>query len=230
MPTPVESMRLVATELQPLGVPFAFIGGCAVWLLVDAPEFTDFRPTDDVDIIIEVVTLVEYYGLEDRLRAAGCQNDMSEGAPICRWIIKGCRVDIMPIDSKALGMNSKWFPEALESATITDLGAGQTARVITAPLFVATKLAAFHDRGRMDVYCSHDLEDIVTVVDGREDIVETITSSPDDIRNFIARSFQALTDHPDFEDAIVGHLPATFGARTRAADVQKKFAAIAAAA
>jgi hypothetical protein len=25
---------------------------------------------------------------------------MSEGAPICRWIVKGCRVDIMPIDSR----------------------------------------------------------------------------------------------------------------------------------
>lgn len=230
MPTPVESVRLVAAALQPLDVTFAFVGGCAVWLLVDKPEFTDFRPTDDVDIIIEIVTLIEYYGLEDRLRAAGCQNDMSEGAPICRWIINGCRVDIMPIDAKAFGMNSKWFREALDSATIEDLGDGQTARVITAPLFVATKLAAFEDRGRMDVYCSHDLEDIVTVVDGREDIVETILSSPEDVRTFIAHNFKALTEHPDFEDAIVGHLPLTFGARTRATDVQKKFAAIATAA
>jgi hypothetical protein len=50
---------------------FAFLGGCAVWLLVDRPDLTDFRPTEDVDVIIEVVTLGELYKLEDQLRAAG---------------------------------------------------------------------------------------------------------------------------------------------------------------
>ena len=107
MPTPIEAMRLVAEEFEPIGLPFAFVGGCALHLLVDRPEFTDFRPTDDVDIIIEIVTLIQYYDLEARLREAGCRNDMSEGAPICRWLIRDCRVDIMPIDDKALGMDSK---------------------------------------------------------------------------------------------------------------------------
>ena len=97
-------MRLVAKELESVGLSFAFVGGCAVWVLVDRPDFTDLRPTEDVDVIIEVVTLGELYELEEQLRATGFQHDISEGAPICRWIIKGCRVDIMPIDSRALGM------------------------------------------------------------------------------------------------------------------------------
>ena len=84
MLTPLESMRLVAQELESVGLSFAFVGGCAVWLLVDRPDLTDFRPTEDVDVIIEVVTLGELYKLEEQLRAAGFQHDTSEGAPICR--------------------------------------------------------------------------------------------------------------------------------------------------
>ena len=91
-------MRLVAQKLNSLDVSFAFLGGCAVSLLVDRPELTDVRPTEDVDVIVEIATLTELYKLEEILRAAEFQHDTSEGAPICRWILKGCRVDIMPID------------------------------------------------------------------------------------------------------------------------------------
>ena len=45
MPTPLESMRIVARRLEPLNIPFAFLGGAAVCLLVDHPELTEFRPT-----------------------------------------------------------------------------------------------------------------------------------------------------------------------------------------
>src|SRR5438128_3197657 len=213
MPTPLESMRLVAKELESVGLSFAFVGGCAVWLLVDRPDLTDFRPTEDVDVIIEVATLGELYKLEEQLRATGFQHDISEGAPICRWIIKGCRVDIMPIDSRALGMNSQWFREALESAQLITLAGEVQARVITPPLFLATKLTAFNDRGHSDLYGSRDIEDIVTVTDGRKSIVADVANSSADVRKFIADGFSALMQHPDFGEALFGHLSAVFGAR-----------------
>ena len=56
MPTPLESMRIVARRLEPLNIPFAFLGGAAVCLLVDHPELTEFRPTKDVE---DVLTLVD---------------------------------------------------------------------------------------------------------------------------------------------------------------------------
>src|SRR3989442_7490814 len=213
MPTPVESMRLVATELQPLGLSFAFVGGCAVWLLVDEPDLTDFRPTEEVDIIVEVVTLSELYSVEERLRATGFRHDSSEGAPICRWIVKGCRVDIMPIDSRPLGMNSQWFREALESAKVVRLDEKLDARVITRPMFLATKLAAFRDRGNADLYGSHDIEDIVTIMDGCKNIAQEVANSSADVRKFIAEGFSTIMQYADFDDALFGHLSAVFGAR-----------------
>jgi hypothetical protein len=75
-------MRIVATRLQAADVPFAFVGGAVVCVLVDDPTLTEIRPTKDVDVIVEILTRVDYYALEERLRAAGFQHDISEGAPI----------------------------------------------------------------------------------------------------------------------------------------------------
>jgi predicted nucleotidyltransferase len=219
-------MRIVAQELESVGLSFAFVGGCAVWLLVDRPDLTDFRATEDVDVIIAVVTLVEFYKLEEQLRDAGFLHDTSEGAPIFRWIIKGCRVDIMPTDSRDLGMNSQWFREALESAKSVTFDEKIQAKVITAPLFLATKLAAFRDRGREDLYGSHDVEDIVTVIDGCQSIVENVANSNKEVCQFIAAELTTLMRHSDFDDALFGHLSDAFGARERAPEVKEKFAAI----
>jgi hypothetical protein len=227
MPTPIESMRLVAQELNSLGVSFAFLGGCAVSLLVDRPDLTDLRPTEDVDVIVEVATLNELYKLEEILRAAGFEHDTSEGAPICRWILEGCRVDIMPIDSRPLGMNSRWFREALESAQPVELGQNVEAKVVTRTFFVATKLAAFQDRGHSDLYGSRDLEDIVTVVEGSESIIEEIANASPDLRRFITTGFSNLIAHADFDEALFGHLSATFGARERVDEIKQKFVQIA---
>ena len=84
MPTPIESMRIVARRLDPLDFSFAFLGGAVLCLLVEHPELMEIRPTKDVDVIVEVVTLRDFYAMEERLRAGGFQHDVSEGAPICR--------------------------------------------------------------------------------------------------------------------------------------------------
>ncbi len=189
MSTPLEEMRTVAKRLQPLEIPFAFIGGAVLGLLVDDPKLSEVRSTKDVDVVVEVVTYGEYVALEERLRQAGFEHDTSQGAPICRWIIDGCLVDILPKDSAALGMNSNWFHEVLAHSQNVDLGEGCKARVITPALFLATKLEAFKDRGNGDYLMSRDLGDIVTLVDGRATIVEDVADALTGVRSFISRTF-----------------------------------------
>lgn len=199
-----------------------------MYLLVDHPELSELRPTKDVDVIVEIVTYIELSALEERLRAADFQHDTSEGAPICRWIVEGCRVDVMPIDSTALGMNSKWFKEALQLSNTVALGRNCSAKVIAPALFIATKLEAFNDRGKGDYYGSHDLEDIITLVDGRSAIVEDISSTIADVRAFIANWFAQMLKHPDFRETLPGHLSGISGSRQRTSIVMQRFEAIAA--
>src|ERR1035441_9649087 len=67
---PLEEMRIVASRLKPLNVPFAFVGGAVTCLLVDHPELTDFRRTNDVDVVVAAITYFEFAALEARLREA----------------------------------------------------------------------------------------------------------------------------------------------------------------
>lgn len=135
MPGTLESLKIVARRLEPTRVPFAFLGGSVVSLLVDDPGLIDFRPTDDVDTIVEVISHSDLYALEEKLRSFGFHHDTSEGAPICRWIVDGCTVDIMPIETTVFGMNSRWFPQALATAERRDIEEGSSLNIITPPFF-----------------------------------------------------------------------------------------------
>lgn len=202
--TPLESMRVVAGHFNALGVPYAFLGAAVLPLLVDDPELAEIRPTKDVDLTVKVVTLGELYQLEEKLRAAGFRNDTREGAPICRWVVSGVTVDVMPTEGSVLGMSAEWFREALETASKKFLGEGVHAPVITPPCFLATKLAAFRDRGLLDLYMSKDLEDILTLLDGCESIVTLVREAPSPVGSFVARELAIHLRNPDFVDALPG--------------------------
>lgn len=51
---------------------------------------------------------------------------------------------------------------------------------------MATKLEAFGGRGRGDFLGSHDLEDILTVFDGRAELPGEIAQAPANVRDHIA--------------------------------------------
>jgi predicted nucleotidyltransferase len=226
MPTPGEEMRIVAVKMQPLEVPFVFVGGAVMPFLVDRPDLTDFRPTKDVDVVVAISSYESYARLEERLRDRGFIHDTSEGAPICRWIVDGCRVDIMPAEPSGLGMNTRWFPQVLQMATDIDLGEDCRAKAVSPSLFLATKFEAFKDRGDKDYYGSKDLEDIVTLIDGRGRIVEEVAAAIPEVRDFLAGECARLLRHPDFADALIGHLSVLFGARSRASIVRERFETI----
>jgi hypothetical protein len=69
---------------------------------------------------------------------------------------------------------------------------------------MATKLEAFKDRGNNDVYLSHDLEDVITVVDGREELISELSFAPLDVREFVAQTVRSILRHTDFTNALPG--------------------------
>ncbi|MBK6938640.1 MAG: hypothetical protein IPH13_00325 [Planctomycetes bacterium] len=88
----------------------------------------------------------------------------------------------------------------------SDIGHGLSIRVITAPCFLATKLEAFANRGHGDFVASHDLEDIVEVVNGRPTIESELSTTHAEVRNFVAQQFETLLGDRDFMGALPGHL------------------------
>jgi hypothetical protein len=95
------------------------------------------------------------------------------------------------------------------------LPSGRSIKLITAPLFLATKLEAFKDRGNSDFLASHDLEDIVTVVDGRPALADEARHGPQELRAYLATELSSLLSTPEFLDALAGHLPGDAASQSR---------------
>jgi hypothetical protein len=108
---------MVAEKLDRLGLNYAFVGGSIVGFLLDDAQLSPVRPTDDLDIILEVVTTQRYSDIEAKLRGAGFAHDTRQGAPMCRWTLSGLTIDIMPTEGGFLGINTAWFAEALATAS-----------------------------------------------------------------------------------------------------------------
>ena len=87
-----------------------------------------------------------------------------------------------------------------------DLPDGLVLRHLSAPHFLATKFEAFKDRGQNDVYLSHDLEDIMTVMEGRSAVVQEMASAHQTIRKHVGQSVASLMKMPTFHNALPGLL------------------------
>jgi len=211
----IAMLERAADELIPFLDEVAFVGGATVALWITDPAAPEPRPTKDVDIVVEVVSRLAWHDFEDRLRAQGLRNDSSSQV-ICRWIAgtgdDELLVDVMPTDASILGFENRWQRPALDHARTVGLPSGQAIRAITPPYLVATKLEAWNGRGRGDHLRSHDLEDVIKLVDGREEVVAEVAAAPDDLRSYLSSEIAALLDQPRFDDAIEGTIVGLGGA------------------
>ena len=181
-----------------------FVGGCATGLLITQPWAADARPTEDVDAIVEVASLARYHALAHQLMQLGFKQTMAENTPPFRWYWNRMQLDLVPLDEKILGFANRWYTPGFAAAVNSMLPNGMQLRHLSAPYFMATKLEAFKDRGNNDVYLSHDLEDMISVVDGREELLVELIAAPAQVREFVALSFQGILKHPDFTNVLPG--------------------------
>ena len=210
-------VRLLAPVLDEL----VFVGGCTTGIFITDPAAGGIRPTKDVDAIVDVTSYAQYAALSDRLRNVGLVEDNSEGAPLCRWRHGNVIVDVMPTDASVLGFSNRWYPMAIDTAQHLEI-AGHGARIVTPPLFIATKLEAFHGRGGNDVFASHDLEDIITVVDGRPEIVDDVAAADREVRAYISGEVGSLLKNPDFTEALPGFLRPDAASQARRSTLEQR--------
>ena len=203
------NLRLL-TEAAKLLIPvldeLVFVGGCTTGLFISDEGAADVRITIDVDAITGITSYANYVVFSERLRNLGFTEDTSEGAPLCRWQNGAIRLDVMPLDEAILGFSNRWYKAALESAQEYQLEQSIRIRVVTPTYFCATKIEAFKGRGKGDYLSSHDLEDLVAVVDGRPELVTELRSAPGEVRMHIAEFVGQLLKTDSFIDALPGYL------------------------
>ena len=195
-----------AAKLKHLLPEVVFVGGSTLDLIVTDQGSAPIRSTYDVDVII-AADYADYSAFCDRLRDVGFDNDTRPGAPLCRFLHGGLMLDVMSTQKGALGFSNRWYEGAIQTATPASLPSGKVIRLITAPFFLGTKMEAFYDRGENDYYMSHDLEDFIAVVEGREQLLKELAGAPADIRKYLGEATGKLLGNERFLEALPGYVP-----------------------
>ena len=192
------SLRTIAQALGDLREQVVFLGGAVAGLLVTDPLAEGVRATRDVDAVVQAER-AQFQRVQRELARRGFHEDADSGV-ICRWIHRdsGVVFDLMPENPAVLGFANRWYAYAVTTAKRIALGEGLHIRLATAVAFVATKLEAFVSRGRGDILASHDLEDVLNIVDGREELVRELADAFPDVRHAIAAALADLLARPGF--------------------------------
>lgn len=216
MASNLDMLARVARGLGDLKDEVVFVGGSVAELYADDPAASDIRPTLDVDCVVELSTRKEYYELEESLRRRGFKNDMTPGAPICRWIFEDIIVDVMPDDASVLGFSNRWYGSGIERRVKMNLPDGTWVYVFPVEYYLAAKFEAMLSRGGNDLRTSHDFEDIVYILDNCVGLTQQVAGSNDDsLRNYLGKQCSALLANPNIEESIEVALPYGESERSR---------------
>lgn len=199
-------LHSIAKGLDYLLPSVVFVGGSVTELYATDPAATEVRPTDDVDCVVELVSYSAFGDLEANLRKLKFTNDTEDGI-ICRWRFMGLKVDIMPQEGAVLGFTNRWYSEGVSHTINHSFEDGTVIRVFKPAYFLASKFVAFVDRGGSDYRTSSDFEDIIYVLDNRENIVEELSKCNAEVLQFLKDECRKLVEHKGLEEAIACALP-----------------------
>ncbi|PKF70904.1 hypothetical protein CW360_10300 [Pseudomonas fluvialis] len=198
----IQMLEVVAQALGPdLCQEVAFVGGCTTALLL-TDEFSreEVRYTDDVDLVVHLTGYAQWQKLVEQLQQKGFKQSQQDDV-ICRLRLGELKVDFMPEDSETadlLGCNNRWFKDGLANAQCHVLPSGCRIRLFTPPYFLGSKLEAYAGRGAQNPLGSQDLEDILNLVNGREELLQEVDAAEPELRTYLADNLTSLLSINDF--------------------------------
>lgn len=129
-------LKAVSKALYNLQTQVVFVGGATVSLYADR-KAEEVRPTDDVDILIEIWAYKDYAAIEKKLRSLGFENDTESGI-IGRYKIQGIIVDVMVTDESVIGFTNKWYRDGFKNSIDCIVDEDCNIKIFTAPYFIAS--------------------------------------------------------------------------------------------
>ena len=204
----IELLEVAAGALDDLLDEVVFVGGATLELWITRRGAVEVRPTEDVDVVVEVTTRTAFHDFEARLRARGFA-EAQDSRVICRWRHTDSQLilDAMPARAAILGFENRWQAAALPQAVERELPSGRRIRAAPPPFLLAMKLEAWGGRGRGDFLGSRDFEDIVLLLDRRAELVDEIETADEDLRRYVAAEVAKLLDDPRTQGGLMGAVP-----------------------
>lgn len=203
--TNITRIKGVHNALGELKNSVAFVGGATVSLYADNPELVEVRPTNDIDVVIEIGTYGDYTKIQEQLGTLGFNVDI-ESNVICRYKYQALTVDIMPTEESILGFSNRWYKEGFEHLVKYNIDDYNKVNIFSTPYFIASKLEAFKGRGGDDGRMSQDFEDIVFVLDNRKLVWNEMRDAKEELRCYLIKEWEKLLSHPYHEEWLSVHL------------------------
>jgi hypothetical protein len=75
---------------------------------------------------------------------------------------------------------------------------------------------------------SHDLEDIMTVLDRRPELLEECAHMPADLQSYLSEEFTSMLSDIDFSTTLAGHLPGDGASQARLGKLRETIKSMAA--
>ena len=206
----IESIKTVARGLAPLEEAFVFVGGAVVECYSTSSAAEEARYTDDIDVVLELTHYGQYGILQEKLIKIGFNPD-STSRVICRYKYKSITVDIMPDDPKILGFTNHWYAGGIKSHIEYKIDPDLAIKIFSAPFYLASKIEAYQERGITDKRLSTDFEDIIYVIENREELLQEVSDvSSLEVKEFIKAFCSRLLTEKDTDEAIgavMGYAP-----------------------
>ena len=200
----VSRIKVVREALGDLRNDVVFVGGSTVSFYADRETF-EVRETDDVDVIIEVLTYADHTKFEEKIQKLGFSPDANSKVKV-RYKIKGITVDFMPTTDVAIGFENKWYPDGFKNATEYSIDENETIKILAPEHFLATKLEAFKSRGYSDPRQSRDFEDIVYVLENRNAIWPELANCSAPLKSYLKDEFGKLLTQSGINEWIDSHI------------------------
>lgn len=162
-PACLTALRTLVAVFDRRGILYALVGGTAVQFVygVVAARFTA-----DIDTMVLVRSLEEFYAVQAELEAEGWQRGQE---PYRMLALSGCRIDILPYSEREVEGERIRFPgsqtvlsvvgwlEAIMAAGSIEIPGIGVVRVPPAENLAALKAAAWHERGGATSKDAYDL-------------------------------------------------------------------------
>lgn len=199
-----KATKEVAKALGDLNDYVVFVGGAVVSLYIDDPAADDVRPTKDVDLSFEVLTVGQLEQLREELNKRGFTQS-HEDKVVCRFRLEDKKVDVMSTHPVGWAPANRWFKPGFEQAFSVKLDDIEI-KIMPFVYFLAAKFDAFKGRGGTDARMSHDFEDIVYLLNYTSNIPELIKSACDEVKLYLLSCFKEIVDSEKLQEAVISHL------------------------
>lgn len=199
-----EIIKKVASALGDLNDEVIYVGGATVSLYINDPAADDVRPTKDIDISLQILSIPQLEEVRQLLIEKGFTQSAELGI-ICRFQLDDVLVDVMSTKAVGWAPANPWFSEGFEKKE-TVLIDGHNIRIMPLPYFMASKFSAFKDRGGNDPRLSKDLEDITYVLDNRTDWHEVLANSSKEVKDFLKTCLQEILESAQLQEAMMGFM------------------------